>query len=327
MSRFPIALLTSLIVLPLLGQGLAQSAPHDFLPVPPAALGPQIPEKGYLVQPIGDRLYAVLDGGYQSMFMVYDKGVVVVDAPASFGLLKLLAAVREVTDKPITHLVYSHPHTDHIGAAGLLPAGVTILAQQQTADVLRRARDPKRPVPTLTFHKAYTLRLGDQVLELRYQGANHDPGNIFIYAPKQKVLMLVDIVFPGWVTFKNLSLAEDIPGFLQAHDHGPGLRLHDVYRGSRQPRRHPGGRSGLQGVCAGRAVERETGLRGGGLRQGGGRRAAAERVRDLQGVSRRCGAGVHGRHAGDLQGHRLAGPDALLSTPAWVMVESLRTDY
>lgn len=210
-------LLTTLLSLPLLGAGHAQNVQQTFLPVPPAALGPQIPAKGYLVQPIGDRLYAILDGGYQSMFMVYDRGVVVVDAPASFGP-KLLAAIREVTDKPVTHVVYSHPHTDHIGAAGLLPKGITIIAQQETADALRRANDSKRPLPTITFQNTYTLHVGDQVLELSYKGANHDPGNSFIYAPKQKVLMLVDIVFPGWVTFKNLSLAEDIPGFIRAHD-------------------------------------------------------------------------------------------------------------
>ena len=30
--------------------------------------------------------------------------------------------------------------------------------------------------------------------------------------------MLVDIIFPGWVPFKNLALAEDVPGFIEAHD-------------------------------------------------------------------------------------------------------------
>ena len=47
---------------------------------------------------------------------------------------------------------------------------------------------------------------------------NHLPGNIFIYAPKQKVLMLVDIVFPGWVPFPYLAIAKDTAGFIKAHD-------------------------------------------------------------------------------------------------------------
>jgi hypothetical protein len=44
------------------------------------------------------------------------------------------------------------------------------------------------------------------------------PGNIFMYAPKQKVLMLVDVVFPGWVPFPYLAIAKDVAGFIKAHD-------------------------------------------------------------------------------------------------------------
>jgi glyoxylase-like metal-dependent hydrolase (beta-lactamase superfamily II) len=54
-------------------------------------------------------------------------------------------------------------------------------------------------------------------LVLDYKGVNHEAGNIFIYAPKQKVLMLVDVVYPGWMPYKNLGIAEDVPGYIQAH--------------------------------------------------------------------------------------------------------------
>ena len=74
------------------------------------------------------------------------------------------------------------------------------------------------PLPTVTFDDKYTVEVGGQVLELEYRGANHEPGNIFIYAPMQKTLLLIDIIFPGWTPFKNLALAEDIPGYFRAHD-------------------------------------------------------------------------------------------------------------
>ncbi|MGH9911830.1 MAG: MBL fold metallo-hydrolase, partial [Nitrososphaeraceae archaeon] len=64
----------------------------------------------------------------------------------------------------------------------------------------------------------YTLQVGNQTLNLDYYGDNHMPGNLFIYAPNQKTLMLVDIVFPGWVPFVYLALADDIAGFIKAHD-------------------------------------------------------------------------------------------------------------
>ena len=186
-------------------------------PVPAAALGPAIPASGYLVEEIRDGLYWVTDGLYQAMFLTTGAGVILVDAPPSLGP-HLATAIADVTDEPVTYVVYSHHHADHIGAAGQFAATATYVGHQATADLLARDADPNRPVPTVTFEDAYTLTLGTQTLQLDYHGNNHEPGNIFIYAPQQKVLMVVDIVFPGWVPFADLALAEDVPGFIAAHD-------------------------------------------------------------------------------------------------------------
>jgi glyoxylase-like metal-dependent hydrolase (beta-lactamase superfamily II) len=61
------------------------------------------------------------------------------------------------------------------------------------------------------------LEVGEQTLVLDYKGPNHGPGNIFAYAPRQKVLMLVDVVYPGYVPYPNLGVATDVPGYIQAH--------------------------------------------------------------------------------------------------------------
>lgn len=191
--------------------------------IPEAAKGPTIPAKGYLVQQIRDHLYWVTDGTYNTMFLVTDKGVVAVDAPPSIGK-NYLKAIAEVTNKPVTYVIYSHAHLDHIGAAGIFPKNATFIAQQETAAELQRAKSVTNnvsmvpPIPTMTFTKNYTLQIGNQTLKLDYYGVNHLPGNIFIYAPKQKVLMLVDIIFPGWIPFPYLAIAKDVAGFIKAHD-------------------------------------------------------------------------------------------------------------
>jgi glyoxylase-like metal-dependent hydrolase (beta-lactamase superfamily II) len=191
--------------------------------LPEATKGPPIPAKGYLVQQIRDGLYWLTDGGYQTMFMVTDKGVVAVDAPPSIGN-NYLNAIAEVTTKPVTYVIYSHAHIDHIGTAGIFPKNATFIAQQETAAELQRAKSVAKnastvsPIPTVTFTKNYTLQIGNQTLKLDYYGVNHSPGNIFIYAPKQKALMLVDVIFPGWVPYPNLATSKDVAGFIQAHD-------------------------------------------------------------------------------------------------------------
>ncbi len=191
--------------------------------LPEAAKGPAIPTKGYLVEEIRDGLYWVTDGAYNTMFLVTDEGVVAVDAPPTIGK-NYLKAISEVTDKPITHVIYSHAHIDHIGAAGMFPKNAVIIAQEETAAELQRAKmvatnaSMVPPIPTETFSNNYTLQIGNQTLQLDYYGNNHLPGNIFIYAPNQRVLMLVDIIFPGWVPFPYLAVSKDIAGYIKAHD-------------------------------------------------------------------------------------------------------------
>jgi len=186
-----------------------------YLEVPKASKGPAIdPAKGYRTQKLGDGLYMITDNAYQSMFMVYEGGVVVVDAPPSFAK-NIRAAIDEVTDKPITHVIYSHSHIDHIGGTRLLGGHPVIIAQEETKRLLARAGDPNRPLPTMTFKDRYTLKVGSQVLDLSYYGVAHEPGNIFIYAPAQKTLMVVDMVFPGWMPWRRLALAEDLAGYYE----------------------------------------------------------------------------------------------------------------
>jgi glyoxylase-like metal-dependent hydrolase (beta-lactamase superfamily II) len=164
------------------------------------------------LQDLGSDLYMISDNVYQSMFMVYETGVVVADAPPSYAA-HIVKGIREVTDKPITHLIYSHSHIDHIGGAKELGAVPNIIAHAETQRLLDRANDPNRPSPTLTFDDKYTLKVGSQVLDLSYHGVAHEPGNIFIYAPAQQTLMVIDVVFPGWMPWRRFALAQDIPGY------------------------------------------------------------------------------------------------------------------
>ena len=187
-------------------------------PLPETTMGPQIDySKGYLVEEIKDGLYWVTEGAYQAMFLTTGEGVIAIDAPPSIGE-NYLKAITEVTDESITHVIYSHTHNDHVGSMSMFPDDVTYIAHQDTADTLSKRSDPNRPVPTVTFEDTYTLEIGNQKLELAYYGPMHEPGNIFIYAPNQKVLMLVDVIFPGWTPFKDLAMAQDVTEFLAAHD-------------------------------------------------------------------------------------------------------------
>jgi len=194
----------------------------EYAPIPAGSFGPALNANDYFVGRVQGNLYWITDSFYQVMFLSTREGVVLVDAPPTIGhnLLRAIAEVTQANGRPskVTHLVYSHSHADHIGAASLFGRDVMRIGHRETRRLLREADDPNRPAPNVTFDRSYDLNVGGEHLHLAHHGPNHSPDNIFIYAPRQATLMLVDVLYPGWVPFKNLAVSQDIPGWIKAHD-------------------------------------------------------------------------------------------------------------
>ncbi|KAK0738882.1 beta-lactamase-like protein [Schizothecium vesticola] len=176
---------------------------------------------GYGVSHFGSGAYMITDGAYQTFVVVSTEGVVVVDAPPTTGH-KIQWAIGNLTSIPVRWFIYSHSHSDHAGGAYIFAnqshPQVTTISHENTASQLATAKDPHRPVPQITFNDRYNLVAGNQTLELSFPGIGHDLGNIIIYAPKQRVLMMVDQIYAGWVPFWNLAASLYVPGWIQAHD-------------------------------------------------------------------------------------------------------------
>jgi len=192
----------------------------DFAPVPEAALGPALNERGYFVGPVERNLYWVTDGTYQSAFLTTSDGVVLLDAPPTIGhniqrAVDEIAAANGVSNK-VTHLIYSHHHADHGGASSLFDGGVARVGHEETRALLLRDDDPARPAPEETFADRRTLEIGGERIELAWHGTNHSPDNIFIHLPDHDTLMLVDIVNPGWAPVYQSNLTEDVQGYIAA---------------------------------------------------------------------------------------------------------------
>jgi glyoxylase-like metal-dependent hydrolase (beta-lactamase superfamily II) len=208
--------------------GTAEAAPpgfpprRQFAPIPKSALGPPVNADGYFVGQIKGDLYWVTDSIYIAMFLTTQDGVVLVDAPPTIGhnLLRAIGAVTQANGRPsqVTHLVYSHSHADHAGASVLFGPDVVRIGHSECRTLLLRDNDPNRPPPTVTFEDHFNLTVGGQTLELAFHGPNHTPDNIFVWAPAQQTLMLVDVIFPRWAPFKQLAVSQDIPDWINAQN-------------------------------------------------------------------------------------------------------------
>jgi glyoxylase-like metal-dependent hydrolase (beta-lactamase superfamily II) len=187
------------------------------------AMQAALQKQGFFTREIRDGIYLLTEGWYHVLVVPTKDGTIVVDAPPTISPdfytgRNLIKGVESITDIPVTHLVYSHHHHDHIGGAHNFPEGIDIVAQEECARYLRDANDPDRPVPTTTFKDKMTLKVGEQTLMLDYRGDIHCNGNIFVHAPDQKILMLIDVIFPGWAPFSSLAMASDLRGFMRGHD-------------------------------------------------------------------------------------------------------------
>jgi len=218
------------------------AVPPNGAPTPDPLAG-EFSNGFFHVQEIAPGFFYATDGTFQSAFMVSDEGIIVIDAPpmvgfnaqdpaSSVSIVDVIYSVPETQDLPIRKLIYSHSHLDHIGQASKIVEAfpdVEIIAQRETATKIARgtgelgvflpnAGTVPPPQPTRTFRRARRVRLGDAELILSYRGPVHDPGNIFIHAPRVGVLMLVDVLFPGSSQFTDLNVSVDLPLFVRAFD-------------------------------------------------------------------------------------------------------------
>lgn len=194
-------------------------ATTGFAPLPDFARGPEIPVSGYLVTELGGGAYTITSGNVNTTFLETRTGVVVVDAPMTLGE-NLLAGIEEVTPKPVTHLIYSHAHADHIAAAHLVARdGVEIVAHETTARYLKEAQDARRPLPTRTFSgTSEELRIAGEKISLAYPNDWHQPGNLFIHFPEQKVLTAIDTFTVKNAPFARLLFSPRVPAYFDAMD-------------------------------------------------------------------------------------------------------------
>ncbi|MBI2743981.1 MAG: MBL fold metallo-hydrolase [Burkholderiales bacterium] len=154
-------------------------------------------------------------------FVVTPAGVVVIDALGSPALAeRLLAEIRKVTPRPVTHVIVTHYHADHIyGLQAFKAQGARIIAHgaareymnSETARLRLEAsrvelapwvNDETRLVEAdewLAGDK--TLTIGGVEFQIRIVGPSHTPEDLVVYLPGEKVLFAGDLVFRSRIPY------------------------------------------------------------------------------------------------------------------------------
>lgn len=177
-------------------------------------------EFGLHVSEIEPGLFFVTDLIYQSAFLVTDDGVVVFDAPPSFGERLRMAIDMSAPGVPITHFILSHKHADHNGGGAFFSdiEGLTVIGAEANAESL--AANPLRGVlqPTETFESQASLTIGGVPIELTTANFHSADTDVMIYLPEQRFLMAVDTITPGEAPFMNFGGTSNLQGYMDSFE-------------------------------------------------------------------------------------------------------------
>ncbi|WP_299147206.1 MBL fold metallo-hydrolase [uncultured Tateyamaria sp.] len=172
-------------------------------------------EKTITFDEIGDGLWAfTAEGDPNSGVIIGDDSVMIVEAQATPRLAaKVIEKVREVTDKPISHVVLTHYHAVRVLGASAYGADQIIMSDTARAMVVERGQEdwdsefqrfprlfeghesiPGLTYPTTTFSDAMTVYLGNRRVDIKHLGRAHTAGDAVVHVPDQNVMFTGDIV-------------------------------------------------------------------------------------------------------------------------------------
>jgi glyoxylase-like metal-dependent hydrolase (beta-lactamase superfamily II) len=171
-------------------------AGRALLAQPPAA-GPNVAN----IEKVKDNLYMVTGGGGNTAVFVTGNGVVLVDTKLANWGQAIMDQVKTVTDKPVTHIINTHTHGDHVGSNDFFPASVEIVAHANVTTSMAKMpafADPakKHALPDTTYADTLTVLGGADAIDLYHFGPAHTNGDTFVVFRGLKVMHAGD-VFPA----------------------------------------------------------------------------------------------------------------------------------
>ncbi|MBZ5609860.1 MAG: MBL fold metallo-hydrolase [Acidobacteriia bacterium] len=141
-------------------------------------------------------------------------GVLMVDSQFAPLTNKIVAAVRQITDRPIRFLVNTHVHPDHTGGnENLGKMGVTIFAREELRSRLAHPAAPPNgnappaapaaALPLVTYTGRVTFHMNGEEVQLIPIPRAHTDGDTLVRFPASDIIMTGD--FYRSVQFPNID--------------------------------------------------------------------------------------------------------------------------
>jgi glyoxylase-like metal-dependent hydrolase (beta-lactamase superfamily II) len=166
--------------------------------------------------PLAENVYGYIsDFDPNTGVILGDDHCMVIDCRATPTLAReMIADIRAITDKPISHIFLTHYHAVRVFGRAAFSDTHTVIASRNTLELIRErgAADfesevrrfprlftaveevPGPTVPNITFERQMTVWLGGLEVRLEHIGRGHSKGDSVAWIPEHRVLFAGDLV-------------------------------------------------------------------------------------------------------------------------------------
>jgi glyoxylase-like metal-dependent hydrolase (beta-lactamase superfamily II) len=169
---------------------------------------------------------AGMDGGGNTAVFATANGVTVVDAKNPGWGKPILDKIKELTPKPVTMLINTHTHGDHVSGNVEFPATVDIVVQENTKTNMEKMPIFKEHngagLAKRTFKDKMTIGTGADQVDLYYFGRGHTNGDAWVVFPAHRIVHSGDIF-----ARKGVPLIDEANGGSMLHISETLMKAHD----------------------------------------------------------------------------------------------------
>src|SRR5262245_47708691 len=197
--------------------------------LPVAAQGVDYSKLEIKTTDLGRGVYLLGWQGGDSLILVGDDGVLLVDTSVAPMGDKIKAAIAKVSNKPIRLIVNTHAHADHFGAnEALAKGGASIVAHDKLRErmakgftAFNQAIPPSPPgaLPTVTYADAMTLHFSGETIQLFHPPNAHTDSDTLVHFKRANVIHASGTIGgDGGYPFFDIGSGGSLAGMIVAED-------------------------------------------------------------------------------------------------------------
>jgi glyoxylase-like metal-dependent hydrolase (beta-lactamase superfamily II) len=203
------------------------------LPCSPALAQPRIDYSKLEIKTtdLGHGVYFLGWQGGDSLVLVGDEGILLVDTSVAQMGDKIKAAIARISDKPIRFVINTHAHADHFGANELMAKGGAVIvgheklrermAKGQYLAAFKQTIPPSPPaaLPTITYADTMTIHFGGETVQLVHAPRAHTDNDTLVYFKRANVIHASGTFGgDGSYPFFDMSSGGSLAGMISAED-------------------------------------------------------------------------------------------------------------